>query len=176
MAFHENWFGWPSCRVLGRLAKRTRGLEGRIVEVGSWEGRSTVALANAVYPDVVHAVDTWLGSPGEISAELAAERDVFQAFQSNIGELTRGNVIEHRCDWRDFFALDRSPIRFLFIDATHTYEEVRENIEAAQELIVPGGIVCGDDAHHEPVIRAVRDVLGAFHVEATLWIWEREAN
>ena len=38
-------------------------------------------------------------------------------------------------------------------------------------LMVAGGIICGDDAHHDPVITAVMDTLGDYRREATLWIW-----
>lgn len=57
--FREEWFGVASQQALVKLARRTAHLEGRVVEIGSWEGRSTVALANAVWPTTVDAVDTW---------------------------------------------------------------------------------------------------------------------
>jgi predicted O-methyltransferase YrrM len=158
--FTENWFSDGACRLLADLVRHTEGVEGRIVEIGSWEGKSTAALANAVFPSVVHAVDTWEGSPGEISEALAKERDVYGRFTENMAALTQGNVEAHRSDWRDYLAADRSPIRFCFIDATHTYEEVRDNLRAVLPLIVKGGVICGDDVHHEPVQRAVIEVLG----------------
>jgi hypothetical protein len=172
MTFTEEWFGPASQHAVARLVQRTRGLAGRIIEVGSWEGRSTVAIANAAHPDIVHAVDTWQGSPGEISAELASQRDVFATFTENIDQLTRGNVEPHVMGWRDYFAEDKAPVRFLHIDAEHTYTEVFDNITTALPLMVAGGIICGDDNHHPPIQRAVRDTLGRFYVDASLWWWE----
>ena len=171
MSFTEEWFGEASQKVLASLAGSVRTVSGTVVEVGCWEGRSTVALANAVWPLNVRAVDTWQGSPGEISADLAAERDVFASFQRNIVSLTRGNVWPYRMGWREYFAENRDPVKFCHIDATHSYEEVRENIETVLPLMVPGGVLCGDDAHHGPVQRAVLDVFGDVPVEATLWYW-----
>lgn len=158
------------------MVARTEGVAGRVVEVGCWEGRSTVVLANAVAPDVVHAVDTWRGSPGEISASLAQERDVFAQFTENIAALTAGNVAPHRTGWRTYFTSDTSPIRFLHIDAEHSYDEVRDNIETAKPLIAPGGIIAGDDAHHEPVMRAVHEqfVGEVIRFHASLWAWTKE--
>lgn len=167
--FTEKWFGPDSCAALVDLVHMTDGLHGKIVEVGSWEGRSTVALANAVAPEIVHAVDTWEGSPGEISAELAAQRDIFATFTANIAELTAGNVEPHRRDWRDYFAWNIEPCRFVFIDAEHTYEEVHDNITAVSPLMVPGGILCGDDNHHPPVRDAVLDLFPGAMRTATLW-------
>lgn len=171
--FTEDWFGEPSQRAIAELYGKVKGLPGAIIEVGCWQGRSTCALANAAHPAVVHAVDTWQGSPGEISAELAAGRDVYAEFAANVAELTAGNVEPHRMGWREFFADWSKPVRFLHIDAEHTYTEVRDNILAALPLMVPGGVICGDDAHHPPIRQAVLDVFGPTgrptYQTATLW-------
>ncbi len=170
-SFLEDWFGPESCVVLGNLYRSVKDLDGAVIEVGCWEGRSTCALANAAHPEVVHAVDTWAGSPGEISADLAAQRDVFRTFCHNVKVLTHGNVETHRMGWREFFDGFTGRIKLVHIDAEHTYREVAENIEAVLPLMIPGGVICGDDVHHEPVRQAVLDTLGDANVEATLWVW-----
>lgn len=172
MTFTEEWFGEASQQALAALYGLSEGV-GSIIEVGCWEGRSTIALANAAHPHPIYAVDTWAGSPGEISADLAAERDVYATFLANIDELTDGNVEVFRCGWRDFFHLRTAPIRFLHIDAEHTYREVHDLIEAALPYLEPGGVICGDDAHHPPVIAAVNDTLPAHQLAATLWWWRK---
>ena len=168
--FTEDWFGSASQKVLARLVKTVEDVPGLIVEVGSWEGRSTVALANAAYPRVVHAVDTWAGSPGEVSGELGAIRDVFRQWECNVAAFTRGNVVPFRMGWRDYPLLE--PIALAFIDAEHTYTEVKENVERFVPWMSPGGIICGDDAHHPPIIQAVDQIFGLGDVEfdATLWV------
>lgn len=173
MTFTEDWFCEASQEALARLARATSGVPGSIIEVGCWEGRSTIALGNAVAPEWVYAVDTWQGSAGEISAELAAERDVFATFLENIRLLGKGNIAPMRMDWREWFDRNRQPIRFLHIDAEHSYQEVRDNIAAALPVLSPGAIICGDDAHHPPVKQAVLDTLGPnTNTIATLW-WKR---
>jgi predicted O-methyltransferase YrrM len=169
--FTEEWFSDDSCLVLGNLYRSVKDLSGAVIEVGCWQGRSTCALANAAHPEIVHAVDTWVGSPGEISADLAAGRDVFAEFNHNVKVLTHGNVETHRMGWREFFDGYTSRVKFIHIDAEHTYSEVSENIEAVLPLMVPCGVICGDDAHHEPVRQAVLDTLGDGFVSASLWIW-----
>lgn len=153
--FVEQWFSEQSQEALAGLARSVHMLPGAIIEVGSWTGRSTCALANAVWPDQIHAVDTWQGSPGEISADLAQGRDVYGEFQANVAAYTSGNVVAHRTDWRSFFADWDDPIRLVFIDAEHTFTEVRDNIEAVLPHMVQGGVICGDDNHHGPVQEAV---------------------
>ncbi len=173
VTFTEDWFGAPSCEALARLVKRVADVPGLIVEIGSWEGRSTIAMANAAYPRQVEAVDTWAGSPGEISADLARDRDVYATWCQNVVKATKGNVLEHVMGWRDYFPTIDQPVALVFIDAEHTYEEVRDTIEAFRPLMAPGGIICGDDVHHPPIVRAVVDTLGSdVTVDASLWIWK----
>lgn len=172
--FHEDWFSIESQATVADLAASTVGLDGLVVEVGSWEGRSTIALADAVAPAVVHAVDTWVGCGSDDSGKIAAGRDVFATFELNIAERTAGNVVPHRMGWRDYFADLAEPIRFLFIDAEHTYDEVRDNIAAALPLMLDGGVICGDDGNHPPVRAAVVDVLGDEAVfDSAVWHWRK---
>lgn len=170
MTFHEDWFGPASCGVLAELARAVRHVDGKVLEIGSWEGRSTLALADAVDPDIVHAVDTWNGSTGEVSETIAAERDVYAQFCEN----TVGRNIEaHRMDWRDYLADERGPFRLVFIDGLHTYAEVREQLIAIAPLMSRGGILCGDDQHHPPIRRAVAECLGSRRTFTLATLWYR---
>lgn len=171
MSFTEEWFSPESQQALAELYSKVAHLPGDVIEVGCWEGRSTVALANACHPEHVQAIDTWAGSPGEISADLAQGRDVYATFAGNIETLTAGNVTPHRMGWRQYLADTRGPVKFIHIDAEHTYTEVRDTIEAVRPLMVPGGVICGDDNHHPPIQDAVRDTLGNAWLCASLWHW-----
>ena len=56
------------------------------------------------------------------------------------------------------------------------YREVFDNIEAVRPLLVPGAVLCGDDMAHPPVYEAVKDQLGEFDIQASLWIWRNVGN
>ena len=170
VTFTEDWFGAPSCAALAGLYGRVADLDGHVVEVGSWEGRSTIALCEAAAPAEVRAVDTWLGSPHEPSAVLAAERDVFATFTANTAHLA--NLQVFRMGWREYVADHLGPTRLLFVDAEHTYHEVHDTLDAWLAHMVPGGIICGDDAHHPPVQQAVLERFPRANVLATLWWWK----
>lgn len=178
MRFTEQWFDTPSQEALGRLVRSVADVPGALVEIGAWEGRSTIAMAKAAWPRVVHSVDTWVGSPGEISSELAAERDVFATWSANVAEATDGNVEAHRMGWRDYVPTIDEPIALVFIDAEHTYREVADNIAAVLPKMAPGGVICGDDVHHPPIVEAVSEAFDphVVTVEATLWIWRKPTS
>jgi len=177
VTFTEEWFSEQSQQALADLVRSVADIDGLIVEIGAWEGRSTIAMANAAHPRRIHTVDTWEGSPGEPSAELAADpdRDVHATWLDNMRAGTRRNVIEHRMGWREFAPTIDEPVALVFIDAEHTYREVFDAITAFLPHMAPGGVICGDDNHHPPVQDAVCDVLDPHKVlmSATLWAWRK---
>lgn len=175
MTFHEEWFSQTCQDYLAELGKSVGHVPGLIIEIGSWEGRSTCALANAIYPRMVHAVDTWKGSPAEISATLAAQRDVYATWSENVKELTQGNVVPHRMGWRDYIPTVDERVALCFIDAEHTYREVFDNITAVLPLLSSGGVLCGDDISHPPVRQAVSEILPTDDVWAkgNVWSWRK---
>jgi hypothetical protein len=184
--FHEEWY--PDDQILRLVAtfQRVRPLHGAIVEIGCWEGRSTIALANACCPEPLLAVDTWLGQlaehPNHITVQLAKERDVFAQFQKNLRLLTAGNVVVNHCDYSEFFLGWNSPLKFVHIDGSHDYESVKRTIQYCLQWIVPGGVICGGDFQTAcltradlggGVERAVRELLPGFEQLHNFWLWSR---
>ncbi len=168
--FIEDWYPPDQLAALAVLVSHTEGLRGAVIEVGCWEGRSTLAIAEAAEPSLVHAVDTWAGNSEDGTNLAAADRDVFEAFAENVRAAGREwQVVAHRMPWREWL-VGGVDIRFLHIDAAHTTSEVRENIEAALDWMVPGGIICGDDGYDPEVARGVQRALG-FRPDARLWWW-----
>ena len=173
--FQENWFDDDAINALREYADHTRNLPGTVMEVGCWEGKSTVALANAVNPCIVHAVDHWLGCTGDekhiTDQELYVhKRDIYGNFLRNIAEGTAGNVKVHKQDWREVFATWDEPIKILHIDASHTMEEVRDNILAALPFLVHDGVICGHDYGHPPVYAGITAALPR-HAYNGLWYY-----
>ena len=57
---------------------------------------------------------------------------------------------------------------FIFIDASHEYEDVKKDIELSLELLTPGAIISGHDYLPEVfpgVVRAVKEVFGERNLE-----------
>jgi len=180
--FHEEWYADSELVMLEAAARFTKPLPGAIVEIGSWEGRSTSVLANACFPQIVIAVDSWQGSvaenPDHETVRIARERDVFAVFQHNMRVLTRGNVEAKRMDTLDFLKQASDPIKFCHVDAAHDYRSVRESLDCLLPRLVPGGVLFGHDyasAHagrHDldgGVERAVREVLPTHEARGNNW-------
>lgn len=161
MTFNDNWFQRQKAAVVYAALQLSRG-PGAVVEVGSWEGKSSVFIANLVYPEVLICIDHWLGTPHDATAGLAADRDVFATFEENMLALTRGNWTVKRGDWREAVAGWDEPIRFVYLDAEHTEEQVDEQLRWCIPLMVEEGVIAGDDfrAYGGGVGRAARRYFG----------------
>lgn len=175
--FHEDWYVADGCEALGYLAQLAP-TDGAIVEIGSWEGKSTAALAQSVAPRPVIAVDHWRGNvdePGQPAVKEAQARDVRATFRRNMELLTGGNVTACALDWRAWIQKWEAPIAFLHLDAAHDYVSVRDCLLAVQPFLVPGAVLCGDDAYADGVYRATREVLGdeVSEIAGRLWLWQK---
>src|SRR6516165_6831628 len=96
VVFHEDWYPETQLSLLAEVYDRVRLLEGAVLEIGCWEGRSTAALARACYPTTLLAIDTWMGNINEDAnhptVQAARDRDVFAIFLANMKALEIHNV------------------------------------------------------------------------------------
>ena len=190
MSFTENWYSDQQCADLARLQQETVSLKGDIIEIGCWEGKSTVQLANCCHPETLICNDTWLGNLAESlitgvehpSQQILKERDVYSTFIQNMNKLTRGNYTVIKRDCIEWLREYTGSIKFIHIDASHEYESVYETIRLALPKMVLGGIMCGDDyltAHmgradlHGGVARAVTEMLPGHRNSGNLWFWKQ---
>jgi len=149
-----------------------------IVEVGSWRGRSTRALADHCR-GVVYAVDPWGGVYYQDDGSVHPIRTkAWPIFQVNL----RDHLRSGRVRARQGFSADVLPVLaaelgatadLVFIDGDHRHDAVRADIAAARHLVRPGGILSGHDYGHDDwpgVQRAVDEVFDADrHLVNSIW-------
>lgn len=187
-AFHEDWYSGEQLLKTCALFSQIAGLNGVVMEIGCWEGRSTIALAHACHPEPLLAIDSWKGSldesPTHSSVIHARERDVFKQFLTNVQLLTKGNVVPIRQDCHAFLREWREPIKFAHLDSSHDYRSVKAALEGLFPWIIPGGVLCGSNFETAGasradldggVERAVREMLPGFQQDGNLWSWRKPA-
>ena len=132
---------------LSRLATQGPGA-GAIVEIGSYFGKSTVLLARGSLDagrEKVVAIDPNKGGAA-------------QPFRDN---LARAGVTDHVTPvvaTSDAAAETwRGPIRLLWIDGLHTYEQVSRDFRRWTPFLVDGGIVAFHDTYEYEGVRRVID-------------------
>jgi hypothetical protein len=56
--FSENWYSDSQCEELKKLVVKVKDLSGVIIEIGCWEGKSTINIATTCYPENLICNDT----------------------------------------------------------------------------------------------------------------------
>ena len=184
--FNENWYSDLQIVNLIHLLKQVKNIEGSIIEIGCWEGKSTISLANGCFPETLICNDTWLGNVQEsiitgathVTELILRERDVYSIFINNMENNTKKNYIIVKEDCIEWLKRFEGSIKFIHIDASHEYESVYETINLALPKMVNGGIICGDDYQtaninrndlHGGVERAVKETLPNHNNIDNLW-------
>jgi len=159
MSFAEAWAaacdveGWLTEAQARRLfaAAATVPAGGRIVEIGSFRGRSAILLARGARPGVeVICVDPHAGSdrgPREVAARPGVGEQDLMAFRGN---LERAGVAHRVRHVRDFSALALrafdGPVDLLFVDGAHRFGPARADLVRWGARVPDGGRMLVHDA------------------------------
>jgi predicted O-methyltransferase YrrM len=169
-----NTEGWMAREELEYLASAANNCS-TILEIGSWKGRSTIALAKNT-SGLVYCVDTWIGSEEQGVGNIDSDA-LFESFLHNIKNAEVDNrVIPVRMPSKYARQSFLGDLKFdlIFIDAAHDYDSVKDDILAWQPLLRDGGILCGHDYHEawDGVRKAVDELIPKFRVVWTIWTTE----
>jgi SAM-dependent methyltransferase len=145
--------GWLTDAQARRLWESAGALPapGRIVEIGSFHGRSTIVLARAAPEGIdVVAIDPHAGTdrgPREwvMSSELG-ERDR-RRFQANLERAgVAGRVRQLRLRSQDALGAVAGEVDLLFVDGAHRYRPVCDDLLRWGGRVRPGGTLLVHDA------------------------------
>jgi predicted O-methyltransferase YrrM len=145
--------GWLSTGQARRLWDRAGelGSGARIVEIGSYQGRSTIVLARAA-PDGVElvAIDPHAGNdrgPQQIhGSEEEGEAD-HRAFLANIERAGVGNSVRHvRQPSQAALGAVPGPVDVLYVDGAHRFRPASEDIACWGARVRPGGVLLVHDS------------------------------
>lgn len=128
----------------------------RIVEIGSYKGRSTVSLAFACVNTRKHvfAIDRWQG----VYEDIKDQHQLHNTFDKGFFHVWEHNIIaNHLQDYvtplvgnsSDIAKIWRAPIDMLFVDGSHQYEDVVADFEYFFPYVVPGGLMAFHDVTPE---------------------------
>jgi predicted O-methyltransferase YrrM len=139
--------------------------EGRprtVVEIGSYQGRSTAMIGLALKKHVgagarLVAIDPHTGDRQALEAlgrDVLPSLDLFRLHTSGIGI---GDVLEERVTTAvDAASRWSGTVDLLFDDGWHSYEAVKDDANAWLPHLAPDGLACFDDyLHYDEVRRAV---------------------
>jgi predicted O-methyltransferase YrrM len=139
---------------------------GKIVEIGSFLGRSTNYLATSLFNadrfDVtVYCVDTFEGSSEH--ANLKLPKDFLFMFKENLKFFIGREMVipcQGRSDSKEILdKFEDESIDYIMIDGAHEHDAVLDDIENWWPKLKPDGVMFGDDFNLEAVEMAVKKTL-----------------
>jgi predicted O-methyltransferase YrrM len=160
------WFSYQNLytEIVDKLPNNSN-----IVEVGAWFGKSTNFLAQKIKESGKKinftTVDTFKGSPTEDvhnNTLKVFDNDIYSEFMHStimLDNLSNINVIKDTSvNAKDSFV--NNSLDFIMIDAGHTYDDVKSDINAWYYKVKPGGIISGDD--YIPMFQGVIDAVDEY--------------
>jgi hypothetical protein len=160
--------------------------DGIFVEVGCWLGKSTCYMGELIAKKQCnikfYAIDTWCGSNEDYHIQyIESIGGTDELYNQFINNMKTSNVLQYitpiRLTSRNASQMfeDKS-ISFAFIDASHFYEDILNDIECWLPKIKPGGIIAGHDyPGADGVVKAVQQIFGAdYTTHSNSWIHEME--
>lgn len=164
--FYQNIEGWSTMEDQGELLKVILSEINyndtiKILELGVYQGRCTslwnVELINKEINYEYYAVDHFLGSD-EHSKEIDYYNNTLSNLKSVIGniKIIKNDSLSESKNYSDEF------FDIVYIDASHEYFPVKNDIASWFPKVKKGGIICGDDyiSGWPGVIQAVDEMFG----------------
>lgn len=170
----EGWLSTSQGELLFNLLKNLK-LEGDVIEIGSFKGKSTICLGHALKASEfnngkVFAIDPHTGGIAYVEKHPEAIENLnsLSDFLLNIVNYNINDVVVpivcRSSDAINFWS--RKKIKFVYVDGWHSYEAAYNDIIRWGKLVVPGGIVAVDDYGWEEVKSAVHDAAKFLDIKA----------
>ena len=170
--------GWFHAEDLYRRMVANAKPYDAFVEVGSWKGKSAsfmaVEIANSGKKIQFWCVDTWKGSPELMDDPDVVAGRLHEVFLKNI-EPVKEYVIDFKEESVKAASIVEGPqCDFVYIDADHSYESVKADIEAWLPKVRVGGVLAGDDRTAGGVAQALAELLPEHEIDGLNWVWVKK--
>jgi hypothetical protein len=152
-SFFDNKFKWsyedvfsPNIPVWEKIINQFTFID--YLEIGSYEGRSTVFISEQKNTRSVMAVDTFKGSDeydGMIKHKHVSFETVYKNFTTNLNLVNKKNLNFLRDTSDNFFENNKSQFNLIYIDGSHHYDNVKKDFINAYNCIEKNGILIFDD-------------------------------
>lgn len=148
----------------------------KFVEIGAWKGKSIcyagVEIINSGKNIRLDSVDTWEGSPSEpvlMNDESVINKTLYDEFIKNIGPVKHIVTPIKLSSVLAANVYQDNSVFFVFIDGSHLYESIKEDILAWLPKVKSGGFIGGHDIDQPEefngVRAAVNEIIGAKNIK-----------
>lgn len=144
----QGWLFPPEAFILYSMSLEHNDAAGKILEIGSFLGKSSYWLAKGAKErngEKVICVDTFKGSTEH--QERLKGHSTYELFEEN---LRKAGVFEWvmpiKKSSEEAFLSFSDKINLLFIDGSHEYQDVKADLLSWEQYLIPGGVVILHDS------------------------------
>jgi len=153
----KGWLSDQEGEFLYLLAKQVPQRQA-MVEIGSWEGKSTIWLAKgslAGNKNIVYAIDPHCRSEAHLSEGEANTEGIFR---ENIHKAGVNHIIVPLVKKSEEVARNwRKDVGLLWIDGSHEYEDVKRDFQLWEPHLSPLGFIAFHDRDHPGPLKVIRE-------------------
>lgn len=166
--FYQNVDGWFDFERIYSGAVKKFPTNSHFVEIGSFLGKSSsymgVEIMNSHKNIKFDCIDHWVGSTEHNDGtDWGFDFDVdklYETFLENIKPVKSFINPIRKPSLEAVLDYDDNSVDFIYIDASHDYDNVLADLRAWYPKLKSNGIIAGHDFPHPPVCLAVKDFFG----------------
>jgi len=136
--------------ALHHLAEKKIKKGFKVLELGSWKGKSSVILGHVCGKKgaTLTCVATWKGSVGiKNHSREVRTKNIQGIFKKNLEAFQISQFVQPVCtSTQRFFSQNTSRYDFIFIDGDHRHEAFCGDLTNALRCLNKGGTICGHDS------------------------------
>ena len=178
--FGQPWFSYPNLykNIVNEFPSGSK-----FVEVGSWKGKSSafmaVEISNSNKDIEFYCVDHWLGSREHYDqSHHAYEPNIhilYKTFLNNMKSVEKYYKPMRMSSLEASTYFEDSSLNFVFLDGSHEYVDICNDIDHWKPKLKSGGILAGhdyydNDQNFEGVKRCVNEKINKFDISESCWI------
>ena len=158
--YYEKIFGWSQMETQGKMLEHfitesnwMSKQKIRIAEIGVFRGRSIAifneVLCKHIIPHEIIGIDHFEGSPEHQSGMYPMPN--YEEALHHINNIKQNNLLAENITLVKSNSLDivdsygNNTFDMVYIDASHEYEPVKQDIQCWKSKVKKGGYLCGDD-------------------------------
>ena len=183
-----NWTevsGYFDSDLVYKLSIKTAPENATFVEIGTWKGKSTSCMGQLIKKsnkDIkFYAIDTFEGSDESWHQEWIEHLNkngssLFLEYEQNLKLCNVYDVVNtiQSTSIEASKHFEDESIDFIFIDASHDYENVLADITAWYPKLKPGGLIAGDD--YAPCWGGVIQAVNEYFTDKTIFFLNGNLN
>lgn len=180
--FDNSFFTYPKfySQMVNRFPTNSK-----FVEIGCWKGKSSAYIAVEIINskkiiDLI-CIDTWEGSIEHKTDSYPEVKNLYAIFKENMKPLDGYYTDMKMTSLKASTFFENNSVDFVFIDASHEYEDVKNDILTWLPKIKKGGVLAGHDYWSDVTVwpgvrKAVNELLINFTTtDEGCWIYETKS-